>query len=283
MIQYRYQSAEQKKQKNENTKGKSTRVDAAEHVVPIPRNDETSEAEDAVLLPRHDSQSHAEEWWNTQSYDAAADTSWAPYYPAVVPSHASYGSAFMTVPLNQAAKRVVEWEDERDAILLQLLATRLANPCIGSSMDPFLVIPKFSSMELNSNQLVRNCNRIFVSKQTLARWVPAMLAHPHILLSSTIMSSTWRDMVDGVCGESRRTLLLKTEIISWINERLRHADTMCHDDTIMVIIHLLMGETWSCNERTLAIHMSGMARLMAARGKQELPVAFDTVGLATAM
>ncbi|KAF2443475.1 hypothetical protein P171DRAFT_495244 [Karstenula rhodostoma CBS 690.94] len=282
MIQYRYQSAAQKKQKKEGSQGKGARVQTAERVVPVLPNDESYDVEDdALLLPRRDSRSSTEERWSTSEHDADAD----PFYTTALVSVSSpgRGNAVTTIPLNQAAKRVVESEDERDAILLQLLARRMAASCIGSSMDPFLVIPKFKTPELNSNKLVRSCNRIFVSKQTLARWVPAMLAHPHILLSSTIMSSTWRDMLDGVCGESRRTILIKAEIIAWINERLRHADTMCRDDTIMVIIHLLMGETWSCNEKTLEIHLAGMAKLMAARGKLELPTTFDTVGLATAI
>ncbi|OAG01714.1 uncharacterized protein CC84DRAFT_1221199 [Paraphaeosphaeria sporulosa] len=285
MIQYRYQSAAQKKQKKEGTQGKGEPVQTAERVVPVPRNDEPYDAEDdALLLPRRDSHSSTEEWWSTSEHDADGGPLRTPYTTALASTRpSSRGNRVMAIPLNQAAKRVVESEEERDAILLQLLARRMAASCIGSSMDPFLVIPKFKTSELDSNKLVRNCNRVFVSKQTLARWVPAMLAHPHILLSSTIMSSTWRDMLDGMNAESRRTILVKAEIITWINERLRHADTMCRDDTIMVIIHLLMGETWSCNEKTLAIHMSGMARLMAARGKLELPPTFDTVGLATAI
>lgn len=284
MIQYRYQSAEQKKQKSEESRPKAPAVNTADHIVPAQRLDETYvTADDAIRFPR--SYSHADEWWNApQDRDADADPSWATYSTAIVPAYSpTYGNATTAIPLNKAAKRVVELEEQRDTILLQLLARKLASPCIGGSMDPFLVIPKFSNPELNSNQLVRNCNRVFVSKQTLARWVPAMLAHPHILLSSTIMSSTWRDMLDGVCGESKRTILLKTEIINWINERLRHTDTMCRDDTVMVIIHLLMGETWAGDERTLAIHLSGMAKLMAAREKLNSSVAFDTVGLATAM
>ncbi|KAL1602577.1 hypothetical protein SLS60_005993 [Paraconiothyrium brasiliense] len=288
MIQYRYQSAEQKKQnkKNESTQVKRSRAQPVERVVPARQDDESYEADDdAFLLPRHDSQSRTEDWWTSQDHEADVDALWMPSNnTAMVPAYSpSYRKATMAIPLNQAAKRVIESVKERDAILLQLLAERLANPCIGGTMDPFRVIPKFATPELDSNKLVRSCNRIFVSKQTLARWVPAMLAHPHILLSSTIMSSTWRDMLDGICGESRRTILIKAEIISWINERLRHTDTMCRDDTIMVIIHLLMGETWSCNEKTLDIHMAGMARLMAAREKLDLPPTFDTVGLATAM
>ena len=192
-------------------------------------------------------------------------------------------NSIATTPLNATAKHSLELDRENDAILRHLVGTELATSCIGNTMDPFLVIPKFKNPLLNSNQLVRSCNRIFVSKQTLARWVPAMLAHPHILLSSTIMSSTWRDMVEGLCGESRRTIMLKAEIISWINQRLQDPILMFHEHTIMVILHLLMGETWSCNEKTLHIHMSGIARLMAARAESVLSTTFDTVGMTTAM
>jgi hypothetical protein len=37
----------------------------------------------------------------------------------------------------------------------------------------------------------------------------------------------------------------------------------------MVILHLLVGEMWSCNEKTLRIHESGIARLIAHRGGME--------------
>lgn len=283
MIQYRYQSAAQKKQQKERSQAKPSRVQTAERVVPVATTEQTLDLEDDVVsLPRRDSHFSAEEWWSTSDHDADTGSRHASSTSALS-STQSPGHGTVTVPLNQAARRVVDYEEARDAILLQLLARKMAASCIGSSMDPFLVIPKFKASELDSNKLVRNCNRVFVSKKTLATWVPAMLAHPHILLSSTIMSSTWRDMLDGVNAESRRTILIKAEIITWINHRLRHADTMCRDDTIMVIIHLLMGETWSCNEKTLDIHMSGMARLMAARGRLEQPATFDTVGLATAM
>lgn len=211
------------------------------------------------------------------------DSSAGPSPSVVTPKSRARNRSFVMLPLNGTAKHSLELEREKEAMLRHLLGSKPDTLCIGNTMDPFLVIPKFKNPILNSNQLVRSCNRIFVSKQTLARWVPAMLAHPHILLSSTIMSSTWKDMVEGLCGESRRTILLKAEIISWINERLQDPVLMFHDDTIMIILHLLVGETWSCNEKTLHIHMSGIARLMAARADSVLPSTFDTVGLATAM
>lgn len=230
MIQYRYQSAEKKKQKSGEKPYSPSHLSAATYVV------------------------------RTRPHAKALE-----------------------LPLNAVAEGLLELDREKEAILAHLLGTRMATSCIGNNMDPFLVIPKFATPELNSNQLVRSCNRVFVSKQTLARWVPAMLAHPHILLSSTIMSSTWRDMLEGLCGESRRTILIKAEIIGWVNERLQHAVTLFRDDTIMVILHLLMGETWSCNEETLHIHMSGIARLMAARAQCEVAAGLDVVGLTTAV
>lgn len=93
-----------------------------------------------------------------------------------------------------------------------------------------------------------------------------MLAHPHVLLSSTVLVSTYLDMHAGCSGDSKRTVIVKGETISWINERLRNPDTQFHDFTLMVILHLLAGEMWSCNEKTLRIHESGVARLISHRG-----------------
>lgn len=291
MIQYRYQSAEEKRHQVGEKQAKLVRSSAHAPVVPFwPDGNIYETAEDAFLSQFEidselNSYSHSSKnWWNAKVHEADTVPSQGAYVTDMVSGFSlTRGKGFCAIPLNAAAKRVVDWEEERDAILLRLLAKQMAASCIGNTMDPFLVIPKFATPELNSNQLVRSCNRAFVSKQTLNRWVPAMLAHPHILLSSTIMSSTWRDMLEGVCGESKRTMLLKAEIIGWINERLRNPDTMFHDHTIMVILHLLVGETWSCDERTLHIHMSGLARLIAARGNLDVPPIFDTVGLATAM
>ncbi|KAJ4289627.1 hypothetical protein N0V90_010956 [Kalmusia sp. IMI 367209] len=294
MIQYRYQSAEQKRQSGAEKQTKSTTPPKAERVVPIPQHDRYEAVEQALPSKWHNDSKYStysttsDAWWggiNTRGQDPEFEASWIPFHPTVETVQPSrYAKALTVIPLNTAAQRVVELEDidERDAVLLHLLATRLASTCVGSNMDPFSAIPQFATRELDSIHLVRHCNRLFVSKQTLARWVPAMLSHPHTLLSSTIMSSTWRDMHDGVCGESRRTILLKAEIITWINERLQCAATRFDDTTIMVILHLLVGETWSGNEKSLRIHMSGIARLMEGRGQRvNLPATFDTVGLAT--
>jgi hypothetical protein len=100
----------------------------------------------------------------------------------------------------------------------------------------------------------------------MVKWMPAMLAHPHVLLSSVILASTWIDMHAGCSGDSKRTVLVKGETIGWINERLRDPELRSADFTLMVILHLLAGEMWSCNEKTLQIHQSGVARLITHRG-----------------
>jgi hypothetical protein len=73
----------------------------------------------------------------------------------------------------------------------------------------------------------------------------------------------------GCSGDTKRTVLVKGEVIGWINQRLRDGAQQFEDSTLMVILHLLVGEMWSCNEKTLRIHESGIARLIAHRGGME--------------
>jgi hypothetical protein len=70
----------------------------------------------------------------------------------------------------------------------------------------------------------------------------------------------------GCSGDSRRTTLVKAETLGWINERLRQPESQSEDFTLMVILHLLAGEMWNCNEKTLRIHEKGIARFITHRG-----------------
>jgi hypothetical protein len=153
----------------------------------------------------------------------------------------------------------------KDSALEQGLTSSQRMHVVGLGMDPFAVIPQFQHPELDSIFLVRKCNRAFSTKSTLQKWLPVMLSDPHILLSSTVMATTWLDMHAGICGESKRTVLLKQEAIGYINERLRDSRAM-EDSTLAVIIHVLAGEMWSANEKTMRIHQDGVARLIAHRG-----------------
>ena len=101
----------------------------------------------------------------------------------------------------------------------------------------------------NLHALTPSGTRTFVVPATLVKWLPAMLAHPHILLSATVLASTWLDMHAGCSGDSRRTTLIKSETLGWINERLRDPATQSEDFTLMVILHLLAGEM--CTEISL--------------------------------
>jgi hypothetical protein len=93
-----------------------------------------------------------------------------------------------------------------------------------------------------------------------------MFSHPYVLLSSTALASGWLDMYSSCPGNSRRTALVKAEIIGMISERLRHFDTKWADSTLLVILNLLGGEAWSCNEKTLRTHESGIATFVPQRG-----------------
>lgn len=111
-----------------------------------------------------------------------------------------------------------------------------------------------------------NCMRL---KADFTSSSVALLSHPHILLSATILTSTWVDEQACCPGDSKRTALIKSETLSMINQRLRVPGTRLDDATLMVILHLLAGEMRNCNEKTIRIHMSGVARLIAERGGME--------------
>jgi hypothetical protein len=108
--------------------------------------------------------------------------------------------------------------------------------------------------------------RTFWTQRSLIKWLSDMFSHPHVLLRSTVLASGWLDMHSGCPGDSRRTALVKAEILGMISERLRHPDARFSDSTLLVILNLLGGEIWSCNEKTLRTHESGIARFVSQRG-----------------
>lgn len=247
------------------------------------------------------------EWWEEDKEELYESTleAWrntSPHYsPIAAPPTSSNNTTALSIPFRpnryiQARNAlphmprtdsVLDYEQspEHDQKLLDIAvaeATKRFPRGFGNGMDPFLVLPKFSSRELDSFMLVRTCNRTFSSASTLQRWLPAMLSHPHILLSSTIVASTWMDMHAGTRGDSRRTAVVKGEILSWIKGRLASPELMNADSTMIVIIHLLAGEMWSCNERTLRWHEMGVAKLIAQRGGMEVLGAAGPVGITCA-
>ncbi|KAF2688893.1 hypothetical protein K458DRAFT_385057 [Lentithecium fluviatile CBS 122367] len=286
MIQYRYQESEQKHKTKDAHAPRSTRKDEKapvkqDRLTPVLLNDNArvyQSAQDAFLTqwleepqePVYGTTSEA--WWsaNPNASNLARERSFTSTSGWGVGGLSLVPYATPPVPMQSSGygNRVIRYEDTdaHDEELLRIIvATVKSSQRMGNGMDPFVVIPQFKCPELNAVRLVRNCNRAFSSKSTLEKWLPVMLSDPHILLSSTLMATTWLDMHAGVCGESKRTVLLKQEAISYINERLRDSRAM-EDSTLAVIIHVLAGEMWSCNEKTLRIHEEGVARLIAHRG-----------------
>lgn len=66
--------------------------------------------------------------------------------------------------------------------------------------------------------------------------------------------------------DSKQTYLLKDEIIGMINERLENSSTQATDATMMVILHLFMGEVLASNEAAIRVHERGIARMLLYRG-----------------
>lgn len=313
MIQYRYKAEQQKR------KGKEPCEERAPENEPVAgpagsiksRERPHSGREKAPMAPVLNEQQEPEHlypstsaaWHGTNPDDGYTVSSWPPDTSAHVPIRSSrYYHALSIVPLNTAAEKVLQYneDDDQEATNMRMLGDQIATVNhIGDGVDPFIVMPQFASPELSSVDLVRKCRlkivrflchdgyaanfcdhtalvrlqsltligtRGFVTQSTMDKWVPTMLAHSHILLSSTLLASTWLDMHAGCSGDSKRTTLVKSETLGWINSRLRDPTAQFEDFTLMVILHLLAGEMWSCNENTLRIHQSGVARLIAARG-----------------
>ncbi|KAF2280447.1 uncharacterized protein EI97DRAFT_411741 [Westerdykella ornata] len=187
---------------------------------------------------------------------------------AMVPHTPRSQHVVSSVSPSMAIVKEVDYEenDSHEQEMMQMLVHDLRIMTIGDGVDSFCVFPQFRSAELNSMNLVRECLRAFATPATIARWKPLMMVHEHILLSSTAIASTWIDMQTRISGDTRRTMLLKGEVISWINQRLRDPAQQFQDSTLMIILQLLVGEMWSCDEETLRIHEKGIARLINHRG-----------------
>ncbi|KAF2640595.1 hypothetical protein P280DRAFT_322313 [Massarina eburnea CBS 473.64] len=288
MIQYRYKSSEEKRKNKEAQQSRPAPIlppVTVELVKPVvttemhwqgAREPYNPWMEDAPMY-----RTTSEAWHRANLGHEKPPQPLMQYTTTAIPFHpAKYYKARQAIPLDIAAQRVLDYEDtdEHETEMFRIAVHEVAPfRTYGDGIDPFDVMPKFSSRELDSFKLVRKCNRTFSSSSTLQKWLPAMLSHPHILLSSTIVASTWMDMHSGVSGESRRTVVIKGEILSWIKERLANNTTLNDDSTLIVIIHMLAGEMWSCNEATMRTHEKGVAKLISHRGGMNCLGGYGTV------
>ncbi|KAJ6277672.1 hypothetical protein J3E71DRAFT_15856 [Bipolaris maydis] len=158
----------------------------------------------------------------------------------------------------------VESQEER---ILRLFTAKVTTMCqIGDGVDPFRVLPSFRNPEVNSLFLKRHCIQTFASDSFHVKWLPVMLSDREVMLSSAILASVWLDIHANIPGESKQTTMLKDEIIGMIKQRLLQNSTPSSDSTIMVVLHLLMGEISGSNEKALRVHERGIAYLLQHRG-----------------
>ncbi|KAF2202764.1 hypothetical protein GQ43DRAFT_301310 [Delitschia confertaspora ATCC 74209] len=168
-------------------------------------------------------------------------------------------------------KRVVEYEDsdQHREVIMHIIRTGVAAACLRSvrnGSEPFSVLPQFSSPKVNTLDLFRECSRHFITPTTMRRWGVLVFSDPDVMPTGTLLTCGYLDMHSGYSGDSARTLRVKSETIRKINNRLRNPATQLDDLTLASILHLLMAELWSCDEKTLRIHEAGAARLIAQKG-----------------
>ncbi|KAJ4990618.1 hypothetical protein SVAN01_03849 [Stagonosporopsis vannaccii] len=189
----------------------------------------------------------------TSSWELTATEKFFPYY-----HEKSQATTLHVVTSYEESEK----HEERQ---LRVLIAGLA-ASFGHSYDVFDVMPQFKDSKLNALYLSRICMRAFSSDSTMRKWLPLMLSHSHIILSSTILASTWLDMQQHISGDSTRTTRVKAETIGMLNKRLLDPASQLEDATLVVILHLFAGEMWICNEKALRIHENGVATFISRRG-----------------
>jgi len=227
-------------------------------------------------------------WLTPESEENLSDTT-----PDVTTDHGSscgqqlVRDARMGNTIPRATGRVVNYEytdiqEERQ--IRRLLANIVPIRPFGDAVDPFGLIPRYKTPGVDSLLLIRACKyqhdqpcrhaqltltnagmRAFGSEGLLSKWFQGELDRD-VLLSACVLASAWIDMHTGCLDDSTRTTIAKMETMRNASERLAQPDTRLDNSTLMVLIHLLAGELWSCNEKTLRTHQYGLAYLITQRG-----------------
>jgi hypothetical protein len=249
MIHYRKHKAGGKKENNAAVAGQVDPERFAPSAVnrPSDRFQRQDTACEEMGRPRHNlPPSHPILCWSADDpaeYHKAAKPNWSTSWMSKTDSYSS--TALAMRPHNKSVTRVSDYEDTdtHEEQTIRMMVGKLARyHQIGDGVDPFVVLPQFQSSELDSLYLTRRCKsqpdsaacnaihpykirrrhhhmliiqgmRTFTSVSTIQKWLPAMLSHPHILLSATLLASTWLDMHSGCSGDSKRTAIVKGETI----------------------------------------------------------------------
>ncbi|RMZ67192.1 tachykinin family [Pyrenophora seminiperda CCB06] len=178
--------------------------------------------------------------------------------------------AFAEQKISKATRRVVNYEytgTHQERQIRRLLAKTVRIRQLVDTADPFGIIPRYKSAGVDSRFLTHISSGMltFATDACLSRWFQGDLKR-EIILSACVLTSAWIDMRAGCLGDSTRTTIAKMETMRIASERLARPDTQLDDSTLMVLLHLLVGEVWSCNEKTLRTHLSGIAHFISQRG-----------------
>ncbi|CAA9963799.1 hypothetical protein PTMSG1_07158 [Pyrenophora teres f. maculata] len=171
-----------------------------------------------------------------------------------------------TIP--RATGRVVDYEytDTQEERQTRRLIDKLVTiPCFGNAFDAFGLLPRYKNPAVDSLLLMRMFMRTFATDGLLAKWFQGG-PNRDILLSAYLITSAWVDMRTGCPEESTRTTIAKMETLSIASERLSQPGTQLDNTTLIVLMHLLAGEAWGCNEKTLRTHQYGIVHLISQRG-----------------
>lgn len=87
-----------------------------------------------------------------------------------------------------------------------------------------------------------------------------------VILSVVCFASAFTDMMDGFNGDSARSAYIKSRTIEWLRARIEDPLMQMADTTIMMTMHLLLGEVWVRDELPLRVHLKGLEKLVAQRG-----------------
>lgn len=137
----------------------------------------------------------------------------------------------------------------------------------GDGLDPFHVLPQFDDARIDSQALVRRCNRSLSTVATGQRWMPMVLsASSQVILSLIVYASAFTDMMDGVSGDSARSAYIKSKVVQWLNVRLQSPVTQTDNATIIMICHLIVGEVWVRDDHTFRVHLAGLEKIVTQRG-----------------
>lgn len=60
--------------------------------------------------------------------------------------------------------------------------------------------------------------------------------------------------------------MVRSEILATLDRRLSCQDPLADETTLIVILHLLGGEMWSCDEDVIRTHKAGMLKFVSEQG-----------------